>query len=304
MSKKKVFLHIGVPKTGTSAIQDYLVDANGIEVSVPSFIGLGKYFFGHSSVFRHFGDACDKSKIIKSIDEAERDVVVLSDELLSMISSPSVLKRFDSPEPPPKLKEYKENICKDIRVVPSNIADVLSRYDLKVVFYYRNQVDSVESFWIQTLKHYHKFDFRSIKGVDKFVAQLSPRDMLESDEVDYLRYDELYEHWAALVGGENVICRLYDRDTFPSRSAVADFCDLTGIRHDKSLSQKMNIPRHYLEYGEINANFGSSDRGVIIRQQMPDLYQDIKKYFSESNQRFFKIITPEERKLFMRGDDE
>ena len=228
---KVVYLHIGTPKTGSSAIQFFCGNNRKIlkekGVAYPkmpfAFEGIGQYRNAHFLSHKVYKD--DKGEIyqegMKVIQESlqQADKVVLSDEHLWNET------------------EWDEERFQMLRMQMEKMGATL-----KVIVYLRRQDLLVQSYWAQQVK----------EGL-----QLSFLEYLEQRRYAYfqMHYAERLSRIEKAVGLENLIVRVYEKEQYAGdeRTILSDFMDILSINDLSDFSQdepirNTSLSGIYLEY--------------------------------------------------------
>lgn len=233
-----VYLHVGMPKTGTTFLQALLFKNNkAIRKKGLSMVSVG-YNFPNISRFRngHF--------IIKdSLDENGNIDENLCNEIYNTCLS-NILK---------EAKKYETLIITD-ELIWIKSETYIERFktdldangvDLKILVYLRRQDMFLESYWGQMVKIYTTETFREYASV-------------EHQEYLHLDYKKHLEYYESIVGNENLIVRPYERNQFGGKNnnLLSDFLmsigydDIIDIDTDlrkKSAQTNPSISGVYLE---------------------------------------------------------
>ncbi|MBZ0294051.1 MAG: hypothetical protein K8L99_15930 [Anaerolineae bacterium] len=207
-SKRKLYLHIGYHKTGTTAIQTALVQENQL------FLDHGYHYpqtglqgRGHANLaweVRHFrrfsrvnGTLAD---VIKNIERVAAPRVIISSE----------------------------EFCKCNRAEIESLAQTLQDYDVMVIIYLRRQDQLLQSLWAQVTKTGHQIDSFPdwINSLND--GQTSIPDLAEERVIPPLNYAAAVADWASAFGQENIRVRPYERSQL-NPNILIDFmqiCDL------------------------------------------------------------------------------
>lgn len=303
---KTLYLHIGTPKTATTAIQFFCRDNQEIlnshgyiypifEWKYPNVLRTRNAHFlvGDTYLTQQERNPEEEAKVFqeafRQIYEAfeQYDNVILSDE--SMWNHGFRIGGWD------RLKEELDK----------------NTFAVKVIVYFRRQDEFTYSWWNQVVK----------EGMKK-TSSYTWKEMLEKLPVVQLDYYGTLEKIAAVVGKENITVRKFDRSSFVGQAIQADFADAIGLDisegyqieskvENVSLTKSSNeikrllncLPgldkktnelfRNYLS--EISMNPRDDRRYSMLSEQ--ELREFMAKY-EEGNQRLAKEYLKGEDKLF------
>jgi hypothetical protein len=175
---KQILLHIGTPKTGTTALQNFLfkhsdkLNSQGILYSRNFLRGNKSRIRGHHSLAydvlgkKGLGDGQCWNLLLEEIKSSKSDVVVISAEAFWLCTEKEIQK----------------------------VAKYLESYSVKVVVYLRNPFKFLLSLYKQVVKkgRYNK----------------SFRDFIDEYYTDYGHYLAM---WASVFGKENIKVCIYDK---------------------------------------------------------------------------------------------
>jgi hypothetical protein len=214
---KKIYLHIGMPKTGTTAIQLFLKDneralkkhnivfpqdymnLNVKEEFELSCGNLANFFMGFSNDNRAL-------KIKELHDKYEQDIIISSERIWSNFATQGddFLKTLKS-------------ICSDAEII--------------IIVYLRKQVDFFESMYLEEIKCWK--EIRSIYEIER-----------NSNYSLQLEYVKLLAQLVELFGREQCNIRLYEKKEWKNQNLIEDFLDAIGIEDVNEFvfsSEKINF---------------------------------------------------------------
>ena len=196
---KRVILHIGTPKTGTTSLQWSFLQSR------PQLIDLGLLYpscglstdsheFAHHPLAR-----AAKAKlttpwksVVTEIQSSICDTAIISSEEMTALDSTSI--------------EF--------------IRDCLQGFELSIVAYLREQVDYIEAMYNQNIK-----TAKDTRTRDRFLT-----DFLATDEANYLK---LLDRWTTALCPSKTYFRVYQKALLKNGDIIDDFSDLFSIPIDQ-----------------------------------------------------------------------
>lgn len=282
-----VYLHIGTPKTGTTALQNFLpaneeiLEQHGI--CYPDFgfryKGQGIYRNAHFLVVNHYGENGEKL-IEQEKEDYERGLDCLEE----------CAKKF------PKIILSDEGIWKQsVRETDDfwvKLKEDLDKrnLDLKIIVYLRRQDLFVQSHWAQRIKEGQQYDFNEY--LNNPVCTTYP--------LDYYAY---FNMLADIFGKDALIVRVFEKGQFEGEEHTiqSDFLNIFGLKMSDGfvLEQAVyntSLEGNYLEMKRILNNLDEfrENKHLLIRNikklQELKLFEDNyekQTYFSPGEQQKF-----------------
>ena len=224
---RKVYLHIGMPKTGTSSIQSFMVSNQRALLSqgyvykrMPwDYMDASRKRNAHFLVKRMYDE--NGKNDVAAFEERRNEGWAIIDKWFKegdniILTDEGIWKMFAS-----------RNI----------IEDTMQRCrerdaQLVVVVYLRSQDDFVESYYAQKIEE----GWRSQPWGDKYLKKITREHQLD--------YRVALEKIEDIVGKENVKPRVFDRGAFVGGSVIQDFLETIGVEYTdefEELEEEKNI---------------------------------------------------------------
>lgn len=288
--KKTLYLHIGTPKTGTTALQNFLpANEEVLEqygICYPDFgfryTGLGVHRNAHFLVTCNYKDElgnrilekeeADYQEGLKKLEKIGKKFpkVILSDE---GIWKQSLANR----------ENFWERLKKDLKKIG---------FDIKIIVYFRAQNLFVQSHWAQKIKEGAEYDFQEY--LDSPVFQDYP--------LDYYKYVCML---ADIFGKEALIIRVFEKQQFlgENHTIQEDFLNIFNLKmSDGFVVEKAvyntSFEGDYLKMKEILNNLPEfkNNKNLLIRTIKS--LQDEK--FFEYNHKKYTFFKPGKEEEFMQ----
>ena len=241
ISKKKVFIHIGVPKTGTTSIQRFFI------LNYDELKSKGVYypiFDGQKRIKKFTEDYLSPgiSDLDTNLDEdfwaigplhhflkndknyasrSYNDVKGYLEQALSVFQNNNYQSLIISCE---SLADLESDYINDL-------ASFFSEYDCSIILYVRDETKYLESDYLERLKNiYHGELYEDIS------------DFIESTLSFYVRRNiNTIISWGSFFGFDNINVRLFDKETLTDNDAVKDFLSIIGFHEKINLYPVSNI---------------------------------------------------------------
>lgn len=204
--KKKLYLHIGVHRTGTTSIQNFLYN-NRVNLQKQGVL----YPFGlHHNEYKWSLESAERlkagttavenfaSKLLKKANKEKLESIILSGEDFCQFERPEILR------PLAKL------------------------FDVRIICYLRRQDKWLESWYNQHLRWPWDAEL-SLMSPEQFFARRK--------DFHWLNYKNLIDSWAGVFGRKNLIVRVFERNQLLG-SLENDFCQACDINYES-----LSLPR-------------------------------------------------------------
>lgn len=214
---KQCILHVGMPKTGTSSIQESLY--YGLSDPAFRYIGLGEV--NHAAAMAAlFSDTPEKSYVHRKMGRSAQQVAQYRVQLLDKLDN--LLATTDADVQSILSAEY----CWGMRRTQyERIREFMADrgYSVRVIAYIRPWKEWLESSFQQR-----------IKAGDLSSFQIAPAGLSKID------YRERIETLETVFGSAHVQVFKYDPGTFPEGCVVRHFCQQVGIHFDAGRIRRAN----------------------------------------------------------------
>lgn len=236
---RTLYLHIGMPKTGTTAIQHFFA------FNADALYSRGVYYpylfnGGSRKHSNHYALSLSLLKkhshlTVKEVRRAAPLVEIagkLRDELAGLSENEDALISAES------LSQHTHN-----QAALEDLASLLKpmAQSVKVIIYLRRQDIAFQSWWAEELKRFT--DPKRCGSPDSLDALPVLRD----------GYDTLCDAWGQVFGKENLIVRAYERGQFPNGDVVDDFLSIFNLKKSDGFQippkgVNYSMPRDFIEF--------------------------------------------------------
>jgi len=292
MNAKTIFIHIGLEKTGTTSIQNFLFN-NAEQLKQ-------KYIF-YSTMLdkdqRSLSIYSGQSKYIRGLVSKDKEIKIKK-ELPQTIKS--IIDKFEKSNCTNLVfsNEHLSSRLKDTNDL-KNLKELFKPYNypIKIVIYVRNQVDLLESLY---------FEFIKSGGKDSLSNWSKDFTFIEID------FNKLLKEWGSVFGNESIIVSLFDRKNLKNGDIIDDFLDLLLVQSDekfiRSNNQNLSLGYKSIEFMRIyNSHINEPERKPYILNNLLSMYGNDKEKislshddrirlfnkYSTSNHEFVKKYLPE-----------
>lgn len=207
METRTIYLHIGAPKTGTSAIQEFLLlnkDAllkKGVHYCDTGMTSeSGQAMLAWNLLGIHFGTPVDDRIWDEFLEEIEnyKENILISSEFFWVFSKNEVMR----------------------------VHELLKKYTIKVILYLRRQ-----DLWAMA---------NALQEVKVFNQEFDSIDEIVNKILDETDYNEKVKIWSDIVGDNNIILRPYEKKQMHKNDIYHDFL-FNGLGME--LTDEYSIPR-------------------------------------------------------------
>ncbi len=224
-----LYMHIGTPKTGTTAMQEFF-ELNGetlrkFGISYPLMKQkvVADNRNGHFLSTREYDEDLDKRNWSIVESELEKyDKVLLSDEAIYRTGG--------------YLTEFWRMLKKRTERTGST---------LKAIVYVRKQDDFFWSYYIQSIRHRQR------------ILRLRESVLRDWVYLPYWNYYKYVKRIESVIGRENMIVRVYEKEQWKSGSVIDDMLEAIGVSPEQA---------KYLEYRQNRSNPGLGDLAVAAKR--------------------------------------
>ncbi len=245
---KSLFVHIGMHKTGTTAIQHFL-SSNKANLERLGYLYPGNAIAQHEIGWMLKGKGGNLDKI--SLETGK-----IFDEIRSSVCEHTILSSET-------LSRGRENTA--ARLKPLFDSELGSSWKTKIIIYLRRQDHWLESRYMENIKTDFALDSKKLKT---YTFSEFLRHYREFYEIDY---SLKLAPWRDFFGAENIFVRVYEKEQLAG-NITSDFLSAVGISQDNNLApparqyvntglspDAIEVIRLYNKY----ANLGPVFRGIL-----------------------------------------
>ena len=224
--KKRIYIHIGTPKTGTTSIQEYLA-LNDQALYEEGFL-VPKTSRRHKGNHTLFTNYCINRSQITAI--SIRNGIYTKKELAKFRRDFYTNLRKEISTFPGHSVVISNEQCYGRLTEPAEIQKLKALFDgiaesIQIIVYLREQTDMLCSFYSSQVKNAKT---HTIETLEQFRA---------SELFDY--YKKLTP-WEEVFGLKNVSLRIFDKEKLAGGDAISDFCTLLGMPFYDTRPERLN----------------------------------------------------------------
>lgn len=278
---KTLYLHIGTPKTATTAIQRFCQDnqnvLNGYGYCYPEFAyrykNIGIWRNGHFLVGERRDNEGKRDFVQENaiFEEGFQEIYRLFEQYDNLILSDEGIWHHGTKKGSSFLEKLQKELEKD-------------KFAIKIIVYLRRQDDFLYSWWNQQIK----------EGMNSF-SKLTWERMVTERPFIRLDYYGVLKQFADVVGKDNIIIRRFDQKKFFGGSIYADFLNVIGLQYSDEyqiLTKTQNI--------SLSKNDNEIKR---ILNELPELDTKSNQVFRTVLQDCSKSV-PDDRRINMFSEKE
>lgn len=288
---KTLYLHIGTPKTATTAIQRFCEDNQSIlnkyGYDYPAFAyrysNVGIWRNGHFLVGKMFDEEGkrDFAREDAIFEEGFRTIYELFEKYDNIVLSDEGIWHFGIKGRTGFLERMQRELEK-------------GRFTLKIIVYLRRQDDFLYSWWNQQVKE--GMHPSSVFNWERMTKELP---FIKLD------YYSVLEQYAGVAGRENIIVRLFDRNKFFGNSIHADFLNAIGLQFSDEWKlsdevQNLSLTKNDNEIKRILNEIPALD--AKSNQVFRKVLQDCSEYAPDDNK--YGMFSKEETAEFLSQYEE
>ena len=264
--KQKIYLHIGTPKTGTSAIQKFLLE-NTEELAKQNFV-----YPKHHLDSNNISSGNGQEIIVSMLNGKKEDALNQLNKILAENKDKNII--FSS-----------ENFYRHPKLVYELFPEA------KIIVYFREQLQQAQSSYNQSVKRHYQTNSFSVA----LKATLRTNDSFYSSE--------LIEEWVELYGVQNVIFRIYEPNDFVKESIYCNFINAIEADFNKNfkiIKNRINVSytRDVLEYKLLLNRLMKENSEKLLHKEID---MALQKYSQEEDLKetpMYELYTKEEKKIF------
>jgi len=271
---KKVFLHVGLHKTGSSSIQTSLFKSR-LELEKQGFSYFCEDFDGKEKALPQHWVHLDQFNVPTIKEMKKFNSLIASQPSQNVIVSIEALAWFMNVES------------------VKNVRTALKGFDVEVIVYLRRQDKQMVSY------HQEGSKDRIKPSAVYYGSSLHPFQNLKRKE--YLDYETRMDSWASVFGKGNITVKIFEPDLLDDKDVVKDFCNQVGLVNIPSIRVNESLGFEATKIGQLinlsglrNAEWSKkirkacSNEGKLLpsRAEAQKFYDEFKESNSSLNSKF------------------
>ena len=261
---KNIYLHIGTPKTGTSALQSFLLN---------NFEELGRqgYDYPEHKVDVNNISSGNGQEIINIMNKEGKEAAQkYIDSLLSTCKNENIIISSEA------LYRYPEEMY---QLFPN----------AKIIVYFRSQLDFIESSYNQGVK----------RSNQKYPFSRAINNVLRTNDGFYSSM--LLEKWAKFYGYKNINLRVYEPVQFLGGTIFSDFLTTIGAEFNDSFelpeeSINVSYSRDAMEYKLLLNNLFDGSVEPLMQQMIDQALQQFSQTYFRNGGVKYSLYSESQRK--------
>lgn len=276
--KKKLFLHMGHGKTGTTSIQHFLANLFSDSIVYYPQTCRGKAHGRYSSL-QHLelhssgwdSRLCkyQRGEDEKMLDDL-RDEISKTNKKYIILSSECGLATFGAASPSYSTQDL-------------FFRELNENFDFKIVYYVRNQFDALRSHYCGNIAP----KSNSLQDYCRFIEHIK-----KNKYIQFNYWRNVVKYWARVCGEDKILVRLYHPQVMKNSDVVEDFLETVGL-YKELWTADVNTQRR---------NVSTGIHSLKHKTLPPHTHALIRDFFVEDNIKLAeRFLSKEDASYFMEG---